>query len=132
MPTRPKRPCCHPGCGQLTDGRFCEAHREREPKPLSWRTTSGSSTSRGYGAAWRRLRKMIIARDPFCVLCGKHPTEHVDHIVPKASGGDDSEANLRGLCESCHMRKTAQDGHQRKAQKRLANTIRRRAASPRR
>ena len=26
MPKKPKRPCSHPGCPNLTDGRFCEEH----------------------------------------------------------------------------------------------------------
>ena len=74
---------------------------------------------------------MVIARDPICVLCRTRPTEHVDHIKAKATGGDDSPSNLRGLCERCHMQKTAKDGHARKALTRLANTIRR-AGTPRR
>ena len=24
MPKRPKRPCSYPGCGRLTDGRYCD------------------------------------------------------------------------------------------------------------
>ena len=27
MPRKPKRPCSHPGCPNLTDGRFCEEMR---------------------------------------------------------------------------------------------------------
>lgn len=26
MPTKPKRPCKHPGCPRLTGGRYCELH----------------------------------------------------------------------------------------------------------
>jgi len=130
MPTRPKHPCNHAGCPALTERRYCEAHAPTHAKAEAWRTTTGSSTSRGYGAAWRRLRKMVLARDPVCVSCHRRPSEHVDHIRSKASGGDDALDNLRGLCEPCHNRKTAQDGHSRKALKRLSNTIRR-AGKPR-
>ena len=28
MPKKPKRPCSHPGCPNLTDGRFCEEHEK--------------------------------------------------------------------------------------------------------
>lgn len=45
-------------------------------------------------------KKAIIKRDGGkCLLCGttKHLT--VDHIVPKALGGDDSPKNLQTLCE---------------------------------
>lgn len=131
MPRKPKHPCHHAGCSALTDRRYCEAHSPAHAKAQAWRTTTGSSTSRGYGATWRRLRKMVLARDPVCVACRRRPSEHVDHIKAKAGGGDDSMENLRGLCERCHMQKTAKDGHARKALTRLANTIRR-AGRPRR
>lgn len=123
MPRRPAHPCNHAGCGRLTEKRYCEIHTVTDKAP-AWRTTTGSSTSRGYGAGWRRLRKRILARDPFCLCCGRNVSEHVDHIVSKAAGGTDDAANLRGICEPCHKRKTAKDGHARKALKRLAITIR--------
>lgn len=125
MPRKDQHPCHHAGCTALTDRRYCEAHAPTQAKAQAWRTTSGSSTSRGYGSAWRRLRKMVLARDPVCVTCRRRPSAHVDHIRAKASGGDDAMDNLRGLCEGCHMRKTARDGLARKALKRLASTIRR-------
>ena len=124
MPRKPKHPCAHAGCSALTERRYCEAHGPPHAKAEAWRTTTGSSTSRGYGANWRRLRTMVLARDPVCVACERRPSRHVDHIRAKASAGDDSMENLRGLCEGCHQRKTARDGHARKALTRLANTIR--------
>lgn len=116
MPTKPKRPCNHPGCSQLTRKRYCETHLKAVVVPTAWRTTEGSSTSRGYGAAWRKLRKMILARDPFCVLCERAPSQHVDHIIPKALGGTDEMKNLRGVCPPCHSRKTATDSHARRGE----------------
>ncbi|MFZ4746780.1 MAG: HNH endonuclease [Sphingomonas sp.] len=36
----------------------------------------------------------------------------VDHIVPLALGGDDSDANTRSLCTPCHGTRTAEQfGH---------------------
>lgn len=32
MPRRPKRPCSHPGCPELTERRFCEKHAKEENK----------------------------------------------------------------------------------------------------
>lgn len=117
-----RRPCNKPGCSVLTTGTYCPAHA-KAAQP-AWRTTTGSSTSRGYGSKWRKLRKEILARDPVCTLCNRRPSEHVDHITSKAAGGNDSPTNLRGLCEKCHKKKTAQDGAARKRAKSLANTIR--------
>ena len=63
----------------------------------------------GYGSRWKRLRLMVLARNPMCQICKTKPSEHVDHIVAKADGGDDSMKNLQGLCQSCHSRKTAKE-----------------------
>ena len=71
-----------------------------------------SASRRGYGSNWRRLRKLVLARDCYlCQLCmqpaGK--SAHVDHIIAKAKGGSDEMDNLRTLCERCHNRKTARE-----------------------
>jgi 5-methylcytosine-specific restriction protein A len=33
----------------------------------------------------------------------------VDHIVPKAEGGNDDEGNLQTICRACHAAKTADE-----------------------
>jgi len=54
---------------------------------------------------------MVLRRDPLCklaILCdGTEPSEQVDHIIPRARGGDDSLENLQGACCPCHSHKTA-------------------------
>lgn len=85
--------------------------RPRRPKPDRHRPTAAQ---RGYcSAAWRRLRLAVIARDGgICQLCGKLVQEspHIDHIIPKARGGQDILSNLRLLHASCHSRRTATTG----------------------
>lgn len=95
--------CNTPGCPTLTERAYCgDCSREREAE-------RGSSTARGYGAEWRRMRLYILARDPRCRMgCGR-PSVEVDHITPRSRGGLDLPSNLRGLCKSCHSRKTAGD-----------------------
>ncbi len=66
-------------------------------------------------ARWKRLRNMVLARDPLCVECLGfgiiRSATHVDHIKPLSEGGTNHKDNLQGLCASCHNRKTAkQDG----------------------
>lgn len=112
MATKSKRACRQPGCRALTDDGWCEAHRPAKRKSRPWRTTVTSAHKRGYGAVWRRLRIMVLARDPVCVVCRRVPAIQADHIVPKASGGADVLANLRGLCRRCHDRKTAADARE--------------------
>ncbi len=72
----------------------------------------GGSAPRGYGARWRKLRGMILARDPFCQAPGCHEwSTEVDHIKSRENGGTDHPDNLQGLCKPCHSRKTAiEDG----------------------
>ena len=66
------------------------------------------SSSYYRSAEWRALRKAVLARDPVCATrgCGR-PSSHVDHIVPRSRGGADSTGNCRGLCTSCHNRRSA-------------------------
>lgn len=114
MPVRPKRICARGGCQRLTDGRFCEAHQEQareEAKAAAWSDSEGSAHSRGYGATWRRLRKLVLHRDPLCRGCGRAPSTDVDHVVARARGGEDTMENLQGLCSRCHGLKTALEGN---------------------
>lgn len=58
-------------------------------------------------AAYRRLRKAVLIKDPWC----KWPdcieaALNADHIVPAAWGGPDTPDNLQGLCLLHHGWKT--------------------------
>lgn len=74
----------------------------------------GTASARGYGANWRTLRAVIIARDPTCtirVVCMGDPSTDADHIVARSAGGTDDPRNLRGACHRCHSHKTVtEDG----------------------
>ena len=97
-----------------------KTHRLGEPQSAynsdRERQRRQSRGSRPYDRArWKRLRRMVLARDPLCVICLGHgrteSSTHVDHIVALKDGGTDSMENLQGLCASCHNRKTAtEDG----------------------
>jgi 5-methylcytosine-specific restriction endonuclease McrA len=52
---------------------------------------------------WRRLAAACLRQQPVCWTpeCG-YPLAHVNHIIPRASGGRDTLMNLRGLCDACH------------------------------
>lgn len=117
MPRSAPHPCRHPGCpALLSDPRqaYCPEHT---PAHREYDRERGSAAARGYGARWRRLRQIVLARDPVCRdPFGVHraagevvPATDVDHIVPRSAGGADTLENLQGLCHACHSRKTAQD-----------------------
>ena len=56
------------------------------------------------GAAWERLRRVILDRDGWrCTKCGRPGKLEVHHIRPVAQGGDDSPDNLRTLCVDDHL-----------------------------
>jgi len=109
MPKKPLSPCLWPGCSKISEpnSRYCTDHKATADK--AERDRRGTSTQRGYGARWQRLRLLILARDPVCRYpgCGQLSTD-VDHIVSKAKGGSDEENNLQGLCHEHHSLKTAQ------------------------
>ena len=76
-----------------------------------WRGERGTSTERGYGTRWRKLRTIAMRRDHWlcqpCRRAGKvTPATECDHITPKAKGGTDSLNNLQAICAPCHKEKT--------------------------
>ncbi len=73
-----------------------------------------SSTARGYGADWRRVRQRLLEAEPLCRSCAAEgrvtPATDVDHIEPFTGVQDPRRldvANLRPLCRPCHMARTA-------------------------
>ena len=83
-----------------------------------------SSSKRGYGARWRRIRHNHLSGEPLCRECDKKGittlANQVDHIIPHKGNMKlfyDPE-NLQSLCTPCHSRKTATEdggfGHKKK------------------
>ena len=68
MPKRPNRPCSHPSCPKLTDGRFCTEHEKQEAVRYE-KYDRDPSTRRRYGRAWKRIRDRYIAAHPLCAQC---------------------------------------------------------------
>ena len=108
MPRRPKKPCKHPGCPELTDGDFCEEHA------VLHRADRADASGRGYDSRWRKARKLFLKRHPLCEKCREQgkltPAQEVHHILPLSRGGTHDETNLMALCKPCHSEITARDG----------------------
>ena len=105
MPDKPKHFCNKPGCGRLTNNRFCEQHQAADDKQYNERR--GSAHAQGYDRAWVAVRNLYLAQFPLCEICeakGKlTPAVLVHHKKPIKEGGAllDSD-NLQSLCNSCH------------------------------
>lgn len=85
------------------------ARRHKPGKARPPASPRKKTAERGYSGPWLRLRQVILSRDPICRMCQREPSAHVDHIKPKADGGEDIESNLQGLCARCHSKKTARE-----------------------
>ena len=106
MPTLFAGGCIEPRCPERA------THRGRcHPHYLAYERSRGTSTQRGYGAAWRKVRDAYIRKHPVCEECRRARSFIVDHQVSKRRGGTDDESNLKAMCLACHNRKTiAVDG----------------------
>lgn len=113
MPRKPKKPCKHPGCPQLTNDHYCDQHAKLHINDRE------KAFERGYNSRWQKASKRFLAKHPVCVRCeriGKlTPATVVDHIKPHR--GDKvlfwNESNWQPLCKKCHDRKTrTMDQHQ--------------------
>lgn len=105
MPFKPRRPCSHPGCPKLTDGRFCAEHAKEEAKRYE-RYQRDPATRKLYGRTWKRIRACYILAHPLCEMCeaeGKLTSaKHVHHKVELRAGGTHSDDNLCSLCAAHH------------------------------
>lgn len=113
------RPCRATNCANLVKSPaqrgYCDAHAEMRGA-FARGKESGSTTKRGYGSAWQRLRKQVLERDGFICQCADckasgrlREASEVDHIVGKADGGTDATSNLQAINRDCHRKKTARE-----------------------
>ena len=122
MPKRPAKPC--PGAGKYkgrcanlirTGNPVCnrclpyhiEATREKAREHnRGYDKGRPSPDQRGYDTHWRKLRKMVLAREPLCRRCGEagrtEPATLIHHIDEDVS--NNYIENLEPLCSTCHNR----------------------------
>ncbi len=109
LPQKPLRPCNYSGCKELTNSRFCPEHKKKEQRRYD--KQRGTSTERGYGSNWRKVRKMVLAEEPLCRECGRQgrvtAANEVDHIDGNAFNIE--RVNLQPLCKPCHSKKTVRE-----------------------
>lgn len=112
MPRKPARTCTTPGCRHLQP---CPDHA---PKP--W---AGSTRAQLVASGWQQQRdnQRILRRHAFtCHVCGLLGAMVVDHVIPLAEGGTDTDDNKRpihGGPGSCHARKSAAEAARGRARR---------------
>lgn len=108
MPSRPKHPCGYPGCPELTNERYCEAHSKQVQQRYD--KERGTAHERGYTSRWRRYSIWFLSKpeNQFCKLQIKGCTnisKCVDHIDPP-DGPDDPRFwdpnNHQAACIHCN------------------------------
>lgn len=85
--------------------------KTHQGKTLKQRQHETGRTLALNGAAWRKLRALVLGRDPLCRHCWDMgvivSATEVDHINNDPT--DNRTENLQGLCSSHHATKTRQD-----------------------
>jgi 5-methylcytosine-specific restriction protein A len=116
LPERSKKMCAIPGCPNMTTSRWCDEHKKTPAIARPYDARRGSASSRGYDAAWKKLRLVALRRDLYlcqdCLKTGR-PTqaEEVHHIISIAEDADKrlDLDNLLSLCGPCHLVHTQEE-----------------------
>ncbi|MFE9962877.1 HNH endonuclease [Streptomyces sp. NPDC005525] len=103
---------CHRLAGSISANRCPDCSATRAPRRQASRPARSdrpSAHARGYNAAYRRARALVLARQPFCSVCAHWGSNAnpltADHITPLSKGGTNDVANLRTYCRSCNSRR---------------------------
>lgn len=105
MPWRAATPC--PSCRRVAARR--DRARHLVCSACGWRDDNarGTTTERGLGADWQKVRLLVLARDSWtCQVRWDERCEQiattVDHIIPRAQGGGLDPRLLRASCKHCN------------------------------
>jgi 5-methylcytosine-specific restriction protein A len=119
MPTKPPRPCSHPGCPELvTSSSRCPAHTKeqfKEKTALRMRSEGNREDKRFYDSAvWKKVREYVLRTEPWCRECRREGkmglADMVDHIRRISDGGARTNlSNLQPLCGHHHAIKRAEE-----------------------
>lgn len=114
MPYKPKKPCRHPNCPNLTHDTYCDVHKAKHNADYNNFKRTQESKAFYNSTRWRALSKHQLTIQPLCQECLKNnrfiKAQIADHIVPIKNGGEKYDIdNLQSLCLSCHNKKTSKE-----------------------
>lgn len=125
----PMKQCNHAGCRTLVpfNQTYCERHRKALNKYRYHKRVYDSDESKYQQfyktAAWRRLSRRFLERNPVCIKCYEdgviRKADVVDHVVEIKDDWNRrlDESNLQPLCNHHHYIKTKQAKAKRMAKK---------------
>jgi 5-methylcytosine-specific restriction protein A len=94
--------CSAPGCPNLQP---CRTHAA-EP----WQKRPGTPARLTGARAVRRRQRILGRHGRVCHVCGRRGADQVDHVIPLAEGGTDTDENLRPIHDQpCHRNKTREE-----------------------
>lgn len=116
-----RRPCLEPGCrGYANPGLSrCPTHQAHRNRRTNHRHNTARASAPGDGAARRTRARLNREGQGICAHCGtikRAQDLHVDHIVPLADGGHDTDANTQLLCHPHHHAKSIAEAQARRRQ----------------
>ena len=116
MPYKPKKPCAHRGCPELTGSRYCDTHAKQYAREYE-KHHRDSAAAKRYGSQWRKIRAAFLSANPLCEICKSEgrfaPADTVHHKKTLADGGTNDWENLQALCSPCHSRLHSKQGDRR-------------------
>jgi 5-methylcytosine-specific restriction endonuclease McrA len=75
---------------------------DAKPYPKSQQLARGQRRTSRTVATRSEKERLRAAKDGPCRICGAPPPNELHHLIPRARGGGDVEANLVPLCVVCH------------------------------
>jgi 5-methylcytosine-specific restriction protein A len=126
MPWAIKGRCWKLGCNErATTGSYCTKHHQQREEETAARARIRAEEWKQHKiatdpefkdrsgfyktTAWKKLRKMKLAEEPLCRICGA-AGRVVDHIQQISRGGLRYDMdNLQTLCSPCHDRKRVEE-----------------------
>ena len=110
----PVFPCKHPTCFNLLPRPgYCPNHADKAPSRYEetdkrYDQEKRDTASRAFynSAAWHRVRKQVLVKNPICFRCKRAFATDVHHMLPLRERPDLALdiTNLRGVCKRCHTR----------------------------
>lgn len=109
MPHAPAKPCRHPGCPALNHDGYCPAHLPLYPAYERRPDSRPSSSRRGYGASWRKIREDVLRAHG--IPRDRWPLYDVDHCPPydPTREPDHRKYTLTPRLHGDHSRKTVRE-----------------------